>query len=134
MKKGFKSYLISWAVLLIIFNIIVFAIPGQIAGMNKYGGAFWSGYILITLTLIGQFICAIVFAYLSGCFYPINFFPASYQKMVGYLPFGAGFSYIRQAFGGNLTGLNFAVVMVYGLLFMTASVLARKMRVERSGR
>lgn len=58
MKKGLKTYLISWAVSLIIFNIIVFVIPNSAGGMNKFGGAFWSGYVLITLTFIGQLICA----------------------------------------------------------------------------
>lgn len=60
MKTGnlFKKYVIAWAVLLLIFNVIVFVVPSQIAGMSKFDGAFWSGYALIMLTLIGQLVCA----------------------------------------------------------------------------
>lgn len=84
--------------------------------------------------IIGQFVCAIVFAYMSGCFYPINFFPVSYQKIVPFLPFGAAFSYIRQAFAKNISLSGFVAVTAYGLAFVIISVFARKARTERSGR
>lgn len=58
MKKYFKFYLIAWVILLAIFNLIVFLTPTELAGMNKFGGAFWPGYVLITLALIGQLVCA----------------------------------------------------------------------------
>ena len=54
----FKKYLIAWAVLVVLFNVIVFAVPNEIAGVSKFDGAFWSGYALIMLTLIGQIVCA----------------------------------------------------------------------------
>lgn len=84
--------------------------------------------------IIGQFVCAIVFAYMAGCFYPINFFPVSYQKIVPFLPFGAAFSYIRQAFAKNISLSGFVAVTAYGLAFVIISVFARKARTERSGR
>lgn len=58
MKKDFKFYIISWAILVVIFNVAVFAIPNEMAGISKFNGAFWSGYVFITLAFIGQFICA----------------------------------------------------------------------------
>ena len=58
MKKGFQYYVIVWAVLLAAFNIIVFITPGEAAGLSKFGGAFWPGYIFITLSFIGQLLCA----------------------------------------------------------------------------
>lgn len=58
MKKDFKFYIISWAILVVIFNAAVFAIPNEIEGINKFNGAFWPGYIFITLAFIGQLICA----------------------------------------------------------------------------
>ena len=58
MKKGFNSYIIAWAILLVMFNVIVFAVPAGNAEMTKFGGAFWSGYILIMLTFVGQLFCA----------------------------------------------------------------------------
>ena len=57
MKKNFKFYAITWAILLALFNILVFLTPNEAAGMTKFGGAFWSGYVFITLAFIGQLIC-----------------------------------------------------------------------------
>ena len=58
MKKNFKMYAVCWAVLLAVFNAICFVTPSQTAGMNKFGGAFWSGYAFISLAFIGQLVCA----------------------------------------------------------------------------
>ena len=60
MKKNFKFYAITWAILLALFNILVFLTPNEAAGMTKFGGAFWSGYVFITLAFIGQLICGYV--------------------------------------------------------------------------
>lgn len=46
------SYIIGWIVMLAFFNIICFVTPDQIGGINKYGGAFWSGYIFITISFV----------------------------------------------------------------------------------
>lgn len=58
MKKGFKSYLICWAILLALFNLICFVTPAEADGFNKFGGSFWAGYVVITLAFLGQFVCA----------------------------------------------------------------------------
>ena len=58
MKKGFKYYLIVWVILLAVFNVVCFVSPSEAGGMTKFGGAFWVGYIFITLAFIGQLICA----------------------------------------------------------------------------
>lgn len=57
MNKNFKYYIAAWAVLAAIFNVIAFATPA-VAGASKFDGAFWSGYVLIMLALIGQLVCA----------------------------------------------------------------------------
>lgn len=54
MNKNFKYYVCIWAILLVIFNIATFVSPNEAAGMTKFGGAFWVGYIFITLAFIGQ--------------------------------------------------------------------------------
>lgn len=58
MKNLFKYYVICWAVLAAVFNIIVFITPNEMVGMNKFGGAFWSGYVFIMLAFVGQLVCA----------------------------------------------------------------------------
>ena len=54
MKKIFNSYIIIWAILLALFNVVAFVSPAEAGGLSKFGGAFWSGYIFITLAFLGQ--------------------------------------------------------------------------------
>ena len=58
MNKNFKYYIAAWAVLAVIFNVIAFVVPAAADGAGKFDGAFWSGYVLIMLALIGQLVCA----------------------------------------------------------------------------
>lgn len=60
MKKGLKYYIPCWAVLLAVFNVITFAVPNTI-NVNKFTPGFWIGYAFITVALIAQLICSIVF-------------------------------------------------------------------------
>ncbi len=60
MKKGFKYYLSIWVILLAVFNVTVFVSPGEAGVYSKFDGAFWVGYIFITLSFIGQLICAYI--------------------------------------------------------------------------
>ena len=92
MKKGFKSYAIAWAILLVLFNIICFTTPNEIDGMTKFGGAFWAGYVFITLAFIGQLICA-YFALkaenLTKLFYNLPLITISYAGLIFTIIFGA---------------------------------------------
>lgn len=54
MKKIFNYYLIIWAILLALFNVVAFVSPAEAGELSKFGGAFWSGYIFITLAFLGQ--------------------------------------------------------------------------------
>ena len=58
MKKTFNYYSICWLISLAVFNVISFVTPNEIAGISKFTGAFWVGYIFITLAFIGQLGCA----------------------------------------------------------------------------
>ena len=57
MKKAFKSYFAIWAILLVLFNIIAFVSVGWI-NQEKYTPSFWVGYVFITVSFIGQLVCA----------------------------------------------------------------------------
>ena len=60
MKKGFRKYFICWLILLALFNVVCFVTPTELAGYIKFGGAFWAGYICITLACIAQLVCAYI--------------------------------------------------------------------------
>lgn len=85
MKKSFKAYVAIWAIFLAMFNVICFVTPGEAAGMDKFGGAFWVGYIFITLAFIGQLLCAYM-AFkennLGKLFYKLPLISVSYTGLV----------------------------------------------------
>lgn len=85
MKKSFKAYVVIWAIFLAVFNVICFVTPGEAAGMSKFGGAFWVGYIFITLAFIGQLVCAVM-AFkaknLKKFFYKLPLITVSYTGLV----------------------------------------------------
>lgn len=60
MRNGFKYYLPCWAVALIIFNTLTFAVPESF-NENKFTPAFWVGYAFITVMFLIQLICSIIF-------------------------------------------------------------------------
>lgn len=81
MKKTFGFFAIIWAITLALFNAVVFLIPH----FTEYGGAFWVGYIFITIAFIGQLACAF-FAFRAknnqNLFYNIPLITLSYGGLV----------------------------------------------------
>jgi len=57
MKKRFNLYLIVWAVLLALFNIIAFV---SVIGIRdgEFTESFWIGYATVMIALFGQLFCA----------------------------------------------------------------------------
>ena len=51
MSKVSKNYIVVWAVLLALFNLIVFISPGW-DGTAKYTGAFWIAYAITTVVFV----------------------------------------------------------------------------------
>lgn len=91
MNKNFKYYAGIWVILLVIFNIATFVSPNEAAGMTKFGGAFWVGYIFITLAFIGQ-LAVSFFAFnaknMQKFFYKIPLICISWTGLVLTLIFG----------------------------------------------
>ncbi len=91
MNKNFKFYLSIWAILLAIFNIAVFASPSEASGLSKFGGAFWVGYIFITVAFIGQLVASFVAFKAENpqkLFYKIPLVRISYTGLILTLVFG----------------------------------------------
>ena len=94
MKKSIGVYSIIWAICLAVFNVIVFVTPNEIAGVSKFSGSFWVGYIFITIAFLGQLACAFV-AFkaenLKKFFYNIPLLSISYGGLVTMLVVGSIF-------------------------------------------
>ena len=91
MNKYFKKYLAVWVLFLALFNIAVFVTPNKVMGMNKFGGAFWVGYIFIMLAFIGQIaISYFVFKEenLKKLFYKLPLIRISWTGLIVTLIFG----------------------------------------------
>ena len=92
MKKTFGFFAVIWALLLAIFNVIVFVTPSEAGGMTKFGGAFWSGYVFITLAFIGQLVVA-YHAFnaknIENFFYNVSLIRISWTGLILILVFGS---------------------------------------------
>ena len=75
MKKTFGFFLGIWAILLALFNAVVFITANEVSGTAKFSGGFWIGYIFITVAFIGQLVCA---------FFALN--PNDVQKLFYNIP------------------------------------------------
>ena len=89
MKKAFRFYLIAWAILFVIFNVVVIALPKEttIAGVTytKLGGLSWITLILFELCFIGHLVCtwiALKQNKLSGTFYRLPLIRLSYACII----------------------------------------------------
>lgn len=92
MKKCFKPYATIVVLLFTLFNVICFISPNEAADMNKFDGAFWVGYIFITLAIIGQLVCAyFVFKTdeLKKVFYNLPLATVSYAGLILTIVFGS---------------------------------------------
>ncbi len=92
MKKSFKFYAVCWAILLAVFNAVCFITPNEVAGMTKFGGAFWAGYIFVTLAFFGQLACAYVAFKAENSqklFYNLPLITVSYTGLIVTLVAGA---------------------------------------------
>lgn len=91
MKKTFNYYGICWLIALSVFNIITFVTPNEIAGVSKFNGAFWAGYIFITIAFVGQLGCAykaFKAEKLKKMFYNIPLISVSYTGLIAMLVVG----------------------------------------------
>lgn len=79
----------------------------------------------VTGTLI-QFLAAAGLGYLSGCFYPVAFFPAGIRAVAPYLPTGAAMEYGGKLITGQAFGGELAVLGIYGVGAFLLTVLRRK--------
>lgn len=79
-----------------------------------------------------QFFTTLALCFVSGCMYPIFFFPLPVQKLAEWLPTGAA----RSQLTACLTGDSYDQVWLlwaYGLVFTALAVLMRLRRVKEAG-
>ena len=95
MKKAFRIYLIAWAIMFVLFNVVVIALPKEttVAGITytKLGGLSWITLILFELCFVGHLVCtwiALKRNKLSGMFYRLPLIRLSYTCVIVTLVLG----------------------------------------------
>lgn len=128
MSKRFKMYASVWAIMFIVFQVICFVTPAEAAGMNKFGGAFWAGYVFINLAFIGQLICAYIALKaenLRKLFYNLSLINISYAGLVLMLICGTGVMIVPNI--PNWVGIILCLLI---LAFTATSVIKAKAAVD----
>lgn len=76
-----------------------------------------------------QFFVTLALCFVSGCLYPITFFPDAVQKVAQFLPTGMARTQIGNCILGCVSWENIAALLGFGCLFLAGSVLIRRIKV-----
>ena len=92
MKKTFGIYALIWAILLAVFNAVVFLVRPVIPGFDIcYDARFWTAWAFILAAFVGNLICAYM-AFkaenLQKLFYNLSLISVSYIGLILMLIFG----------------------------------------------
>ncbi len=79
--------------------------------------------------VLAQFISAVSLAYISGCIYPITFFPEIVQKAAYYLPTGVGLRYLQKGLSGSNVWPELLLLLLFAAVFAALQTLERKRRI-----
>jgi len=96
------------------FSFLLYALSGDLIG----------GVLL-------QFFAALALCFVSGCMYPVYFFPVAVQRFAAWLPTGAARSLLSQCFTGEESNA-LPLVLGYTLLFCALGLLVRVRRVKEA--
>lgn len=85
---------------------------------------------MITGVLL-QFVVAVSMAYVSGCIYPITFFPRGWQQVLEVLPVGVALRYLQGNLAGETCFLEGGLLLVYSVVLLSLHVLKRYRRITK---
>ena len=77
-----------------------------------------------------QFVSSVLLGYLSGCFYPISFFPKAIRAVSEILPSGIARNYLSTLITGNFDPLNIIAILSFFVVFTALSVLVRHHKIK----
>ncbi|MGN1095377.1 MAG: ABC transporter permease, partial [Eubacteriales bacterium] len=80
--------------------------------------------------VLAQLVLSLSLCYASGCFYPINFFPDSIQKISSFLPTGIARGFLTGSLSGNTRISSAIFLVIYAVAFIAVSVFLRERRIK----
>lgn len=78
-----------------------------------------------------SFCCVVGLGYLSGCFYPLSFFPPAVQEISAWLPTGLLMEYLQRVLSGDGAAVIALLVLLWTTLFLAAALGMRRLRLSR---
>jgi len=122
MKKNFKFYALIWAIVLAVFNLVVFLVRPVIPGyVINYDARFWIAWAFIIAAFIGNLVCA-YFAFksenLKKMFYNLPLITVSWSALIAMLVVGCALMLIP-----NFPALIAAIVCIVVLAFNVIAVI-----------
>lgn len=123
---------IAWVTTLDIPMILIKVIPAFLVITALQFLLFEISSALVSGVLL-QFGVAVSLGYISGCFYPIYFFPESVQKLSEVLPSGLARTHISNILC-NENGLgSLGYLLIYFLAFTFITILVRRFKIVGRG-
>lgn len=79
-----------------------------------------------------QFFAVVAMCFVSGCMYPVYFFPVSVQKLAAWLPAGLARSHLAGCFTGEQNWETVLLLLGYSVLFCAVGTAARVRAVKEA--
>lgn len=77
-----------------------------------------------------QFVFAVFLGYISGCFYPISFFPKAIRVLSDFTPSGMARGYLSSLLANSVDVMQIIAILGYAAALMIASALIRRHRIR----
>lgn len=144
----FLGYLTASAILCVLAAGTDLALPELAgAGPGGYAGALFcllltvpvaAGIIYLLSQLVNSlisgviliFCCILCLGYVSGCFYPLSFFPESIQRIAPLLPTGALMEYMQDILTGESAWFPGLIALLWCILLFVPAWLIRRHRLS----
>ena len=79
-----------------------------------------------------SFVCMLSMAYLSGVFYPANFFTDRLKVLIEFLPINLGLEVMRGLFLSEPESKGILLLLCYTLVAVILSIVIRRIRILKS--
>ncbi len=81
-----------------------------------------------------HFFLVVAMCFVSGCMYPVYFFPQSIQRLAGFLPTGVARSQLAGVFTGEFPWNSFGLLMAFSTVFLALGTGIRVAGTKNGGR
>ncbi len=76
-----------------------------------------------------QFLTVLALCFVSGCLYPVSFFPETVQKLAGFLPTGIAREYLTRCMAGVPSPGSPLALLGFGCAFVALSCIIRRQKI-----